>query len=214
MGMSYCILQLITEHKRTRWWRRRWTWSTSLSRDISGIHLQTQKWMQNAGWEQTGVPEQWKRTYRTTQNSVGQGTRGKNRSVSRTGPALGRRGNWNRGLIPTAGQLSESEEKHLRLRVKQLTCGSLHGMRIRQSLLATMHTLDRDAGPLEGTVAGNWSLGIVEQSQGEGCCWLRRDGLRGCEGGDCGGKCLWRKARQPWKQGYTAESCEGVEPSP
>ena len=34
-----------------------------------------------------------------------------------------------------AGQLSESEEKHLRLRVKQLICGSLNGMRIRQSLL-------------------------------------------------------------------------------
>ena len=33
-----------------------------------------------------------------------------------------------------AGQLSESEEKHLRLRVKQLICGSLNGMRIRQSL--------------------------------------------------------------------------------
>ena len=33
-----------------------------------------------------------------------------------------------------------------------------------------------------------------------------RDRSRGCEGGDCGGKCLWRKARQPWKQGDTAES--------
>ena len=32
-------------------------------------------------------------------------------------------------------QLSESEEKHLRLRVKQLACGSLNGMRIRQFLL-------------------------------------------------------------------------------
>ena len=30
--------------------------------------------------------------------------------------------------------MSESEEKHLRLRVKQLLCGSLNGMRIRQSL--------------------------------------------------------------------------------
>ena len=35
----------------------------------------------------------------------------------------------------TLGQLSESEEKHLRLIVKQLICGSLNGMRIRQSLL-------------------------------------------------------------------------------
>ena len=134
MGMSYCILQLITEHKRTRWWRRRWTWSTSLSRDISGIHLQTQKWMQNAGWEQTGVPEQWKRIYRTMQNSVGWRNWGENRSVSRTGPALSGWGNWSRGPIPTSGQLSESEEKHLRLRVKQLICGSRNGKRIRQSL--------------------------------------------------------------------------------
>jgi len=31
----------------------------------------------------------------------------------------------------------------------------------------------------------------------------------GYEGGDCGGKCLWRKARQPWKQGDTAESHVG-----
>ena len=32
------------------------------------------------------------------------------------------------------GQLSESKEKHLRLTVKQLICGSLNGMRIRQCL--------------------------------------------------------------------------------
>ena len=38
------------------------------------------------------------------------------------------------GPVLTLGQLSESEEKHLRLRVKQLICGSLNGMRIRQSL--------------------------------------------------------------------------------
>ena len=40
-------------------------------------------------------------------------------------------GGGSRGLIPTSGQLSESEEKHLRLRVKQLICGSLNGMRIK-----------------------------------------------------------------------------------
>ena len=73
-------------------------------------------------------------------------------------------------------------------------------------LVAAIHTTDRNAGPLEGTAAGSWSLGIVKQSQGEGCCSLRRDGSRRCKGGDCGGKCLWRKARQPWKKGDTAES--------
>ena len=35
-----------------------------------------------------------------------------------------------------------------------------------QTVLSTaIHTLDRDTGPLEGTAAGSWSLGIVEQSQ-------------------------------------------------
>ena len=55
-------------------------------------------------------------------------------SASRTGPALGRWGNWSRSPIPTEGQLSESEERHLRIRVKQLICGSLNGKKIRQSL--------------------------------------------------------------------------------
>ena len=129
---------LLTQHpvypRRTRWQRSRWTWSTSLSMDTSGIHFQTQKCMQNTSWEWTGVPDQWKRTYRTTQNSVGWRNWEVNRSVSGTGPALGGWGNWSRGLIPTAGQLSKSKEKHLRLRVKQLICGSVNEMRIRQSL--------------------------------------------------------------------------------
>ena len=38
------------------------------------------------------------------------------------------------GPVLTLGQLSESEEKHLRLRVKQLISGSLNGMRVRHSL--------------------------------------------------------------------------------
>ena len=67
-----------------------------------------------------------------------------------------------------SGQLSESEEKHLRLRVKQLICGSLNGMRIRQSLLQPY--VPWTGMLVEGTVAGSWSLGIVGQSQGEGCC--------------------------------------------
>ena len=51
-------------------------------------------------------------------------------------------------------------------------------------LVAPVHTMDRNAGPLEGAVAWSWSLGIVEQSQGKSCCGLWRDGARGCEGGD------------------------------
>ena len=40
-----------------------------------------------------------------------------------------------------------------------------------QTVLATViHTPVRNAGLLEGAVAGSWSLRIVEQSQGAGCC--------------------------------------------
>ena len=47
---------------------------------------------------------------------------------------------------------------------------------------------------------------MVQQSQAERCCCLRRDWPRECEGWDCSGKCLWSKDRQPWKQEDTAES--------
>ena len=54
--------------------------------------------------------------------------------------------------------------------MKLLICDSLNGMRITQTILATTrHIMDRDMGPLEGTVAGSWSVGIVEQSQDEVC---------------------------------------------
>ena len=78
-------------------------------------------------------------------------------------------------------------------------------------LAAAICSPDRNEGPLEGKVAGSWSLGIVEQFQGEGCCCLWRERLREPEGGDCGVKYLWRKARQPWKQGNTFESPIGGE---
>ena len=44
-------------------------------------------------------------------------------------------GNWSRGLIPTQGHKFWTDKKHLRLRVKQLICDSLIGMRLTQSLL-------------------------------------------------------------------------------
>ena len=69
-------------------------------------------------------------------------------------------------------QLFRTEEKHLRLlKVKQLSCDSVNGMRITQTILAAaLYTLDRDASPLESTGAGSWNVGIGEQSQGEVCC--------------------------------------------
>ena len=72
---------------------------------------------------------------------------------------------------PQSGQLSQSEEKYLRLRMKRMICGGLNGMKIRQSFLAVaVHITNRDTDPLEDAAAKSWSLGKVEQSQGEGFC--------------------------------------------
>ena len=46
--------------------------------------------------------------------------------------------------------------------MKELNCGSLNGMRDQTVLAADIHTPGRDTGPLESTMAGSWSLGIVE----------------------------------------------------
>ena len=63
-----------------------------------------------------------------------------------------------------------------------------------QTVLATaIHTLNRDIDALEGAAPGSSSLGIVEQSQGKGCCDCRevklgdvREEIVG--GNACGGK--------------------------
>ena len=130
----------------TRWWRSRWMWSISPSMDTSGIHIQTQKCMQSRVDRSSWPAEKNIEPHKTWQD---EGTRGKNRSDSRTGPTLDELGNWSRCLIPTLGQLSESEEKHLRLRVKQLICGSLNGIENQTVLAAAIHTPDRNASHLK-----------------------------------------------------------------
>ena len=80
------------------------------------------------------VPDRRKNIYiepcKTRQDK---GTRGENSSVSRTCPRTVEE--LKQGSNPHIWLLSEREEKHFRLRVKQLICGSVNGMRIRQSLL-------------------------------------------------------------------------------
>ena len=68
-------------------------------------------------------------------------------------------------------QLSESEEKHFKAESETADLWQPKWNENQTVLVAAIHTLDRSAGPLEGTGAGSWSLGIVEQSQGEGCCY-------------------------------------------
>ena len=63
----------------------------------------------------------------------------------------------------------ESEEKHLR----QSETADLWQPKWNENqtvLAAAKHTPDRDTGPLEGAAAARRRLGIVQQSQSEGCC--------------------------------------------
>ena len=111
---------------------------------------------------------------------------GGNRSLSRTWPAL-------RGWGTEAGVWSPhqgnclSQRRNFKAEGETADLWQPNCNENQTVLAAAIHTLDRDAGPLEGTVAESWNLGIVEQSQGEDCCWLQRDRSKGCEGGDCGG---------------------------
>ena len=72
---------------------------------------------------------------------------------------------------PYLGNCLSQRRKHLRLRESETTDLWQPKRNENQTVLATaIHTLDRKAGPLEGAEAESGSLGIVEQSQGEGCC--------------------------------------------
>ena len=66
-------------------------------------------------------------------------------------------------------------------------------------LAAAIHTPNRAVDPLEGAVVGSWSLGIVEPSQGKGCCWLWRDGVKG----------MW--GRRLWWEMHVEESWVAME---
>ena len=85
--------------KTLRLWRSRCMWSISVFMDTTGMHLQTQKCIQNTSWECAGVPDQQKEFIDPHKTQYDEGTRVKNRS--KTGPALGKWGNWSRGPIPT-----------------------------------------------------------------------------------------------------------------
>ena len=76
------------------------------------------------------------------------------------------------GSDPHMGQFFRTEVKPLRiLEIETANLGhSEWNENHTSNLVAATHTLDRDASPLEGTVARNWSLRIVEQSHGKGCC--------------------------------------------
>ena len=57
----------------------------------------------------------------------------------------------------------------MKLRVKQMTCGSLTGVRITQTILAAViPNPEREAGPLKSTTPRSWSIGIMAQRAVQG----------------------------------------------
>ena len=97
-------------------------------------------------------------------------------------------------------------------RMKQLICDSLNGVwATRTNCAMALCTLNKDTSPPECLVAGSWSMRIGEQF------WARIAGNCGQTTWEygreeiLGGKCLWRKARWPWRQGTTTESCAESE---
>ena len=223
VGTHMCLNQMrLKPSVGKRWWRIRCTWTTSLS--LHGYTRNTFRYRGHAEYQLRADRSTWPggwggrniyiKSYNyiiiiyiirlyifiTMQNRTKElGPEGV--CVWETGVLVGldfpwQVGNWSRGLIPTSGQLSESEEKHLRLRVKQLICGNLNGMRIRQS--TAVHTQDKDTRRMKGAVAASCSLGTVEQSKGECCCWLQRR----IEG-------MWE--RRSWWEMLVEESCTAME---
>ena len=162
--------------------------------DTSGIYFQTQKSIQNSSWEWTWVPDQWKRIDRTMQNSVGWRSRGKTGVL--VGPDLpSASGGTEAGVRSPHRAIVWVKGETFKAGSETADLWQPKWNENQTVLVAATHTLDKDAGPLEGAVSGSWSLRIVEQSQGEGFFWLQRDRLRWCEGVDCGGICLWRKSQ-------------------
>ena len=161
--------------RRTRWWRSRWTWSTSLSTNTSRTPLQTRKCMQNTHREWTGGPDQRKRIYRTHKLGRRKELGGKRGVlVGLDLPSAG--GGTEAGVPSPRGAIVWVGGEAFKAESERADLWQPKWNENQKVLAAAIHTLDRDIDPLEGAVAGSWSLGIVEQSQGEGCCWLQRDG--------------------------------------
>lgn len=104
----------------------------------------------------------------------------------------------------------------MRLRVKQLVCERLNGMRITETNLAeAIHSPERDAGTHVPWEAQGWELEHRDPGVTPGRGQLLTAGrrLRGPEGGVGSGKGLSRKPGQPGRRGDLLSHSQAVEPS-
>ena len=121
----------------TRWWRNRWIWSTSLSTDTSGIHLQMKRISQSTSWELARVLDQWKGIYGYMKNLVGwRKEEKKRRRVSGTGPVPGVWRNWS-NFPHQSSSMGQRRGIWACWRIKQLIYDGMNEVRTTQ----TFHTL-------------------------------------------------------------------------
>ena len=178
--------------RRKRWWRSKWTWSTSLSTDI-----------RNAPSDTEVHAEHQLRVHRSTwpvqKNIQNHAKLGRMKELGeKTGVFVGLD-------LPSAGGGTEAGVRSPIWKIVWVRGETFKAesetddlwqpkSNENQTVLATaIYTPDRNAGHLEGTAAGSGSLGIVEQSQGESCHWLREMDWGGVgeeimERNTCGGK--------------------------
>ena len=152
------------------------------------------------------APDNWKEICGSTHNSVEWRKEGRRRE-SRTNCSWGL-GSWSRGDIPASGAIGwDGGETSETIRVKQLICDNLNGVRTTQTIRAVVLLTSRQ-GCKSTSAHSGWELeaGMGEQSQGEPGLFLTM-GRRPEEMG--GWKSIVGKAfggKWVWKQGTTTES--------
>ena len=190
----------------TRCWKCKWTWTTFLSRCNRNVSSNTEDLTEHqlrAG-RNPWPPERNTRIH--TKLGRMKEVREKEEESGWTEPVPMRCGSCSKGEIPS-GQSVGTERKHLRLSEGK-------AVDLWQSEWSENHTANPCHGPAshgqghKSTRICSWELEHRDWREIPGWGLLLTAGRqpKGQEEGDSSGECLWRKARQPWRQGATAES--------
>ena len=191
--------------------------------DISDIHLQIQKILQNTNWEWAGVLTMGKEYIEPCKSRLDKGRRGRKRRVIRNRSARGGVRELKQGSDPhiratvwDRGEAFEAIVEWSSLSVSIWMEWQSH----RKSYLSLIpglgrfpiHTPERDANPLESTAAGSWSIEIGEQSQGKvgSSLWWPEGTWRRRSQWDM----LAKESQAKWRQEDTAESYTAGGPIP
>ena len=146
------------------------------------------------------------------QNSIVQSKKGE-KEESRTGFTSGGWRNWSRGQIHTLGQLFWVEVKQFGLRLLESEAADLwqsewNNNHIDNPCCSHIYSGQGHKSPRK---CSSWELEHRDWRAipGQGLLLTAGRQPKGTGGRRSHGKCLWRKAKQTWSQGDTAESHTG-----